>query len=414
MIFPSANMFFTNSSSFRRSILLFLGALFGFFAPQAVAQEIDIGRVDVQGGRDVIRVLIASDQAEMKQLAERAFSAHGAFRVVRDRSSASFVFTFRPSGSGNGVNVEIVSGSGKFQETVTGTSPRNALYRAADLAVAKTTGQPGFFAGKLAFVADRTGAKEVYISDLFLGGIKQVTNDRSDSVGPRWSPDGRNILYTSYYRSGFPDIFKIDTVTNRRVPFISVRGTNTGARFSPDGNRVAMVLSGSGNPEIYVSNAAGKQIRRLTRTDAVQSSPTWSPDGSRLIFTSDRNGRPQLFTMRAAGGDMTRIPTNISGNCTEPDWNPRDPNLVAFTAAVGGRFAVAVYDFSKRQSRFLTQGSGDAVAPCWTSDGRHLVYTARTSSTSRLMLLDTHTGKSTPLSSQQLGKVSHADFWIQR
>ncbi|MEX2382860.1 MAG: biopolymer transporter Tol, partial [Opitutales bacterium] len=369
-------MFFTKSSSANRPLSILCGALFTLLVLPLAAQEIDIGDIEVQGGRNVISVLIASDQAEMKQVAERAFSGHGGFRVVRDRSAASFIFTFRPA-SGSGVNIDISSGSptrSQFQETVTGTSQRNALYRAADLAVAKTTGQPGFFAGRLTFVADGTGAKEVYTSDLFLGEVRKLTSDNADSVGPRWSPDGKTIVYTSYYRRGFPDIFKIDLSTQRRSGFISVRGTNTGARFSPDGGRVAMVLSGSGNPEVYVSNAAGQQIRRLTHTDAVQSSPTWSPDGSRLVFTSDRDGRPQLFTMTASGGSMSRIPTNISGNCTEPDWNPRDSNLIAFTAAVGGRFAVAVYDFSSRKSRFLTQGSGDAIAPCWTNDGRHLVY----------------------------------------
>lgn len=377
------------------------------------AQEIDIGRVEVQGDARIVPVLIESNQADLKALAERAFSAHGGFRVVRDRSAAAFVFRFQGDGN-NRVELGITSGSGSFRETVSGSSPANALYRAADLAVRKTTGQPGFFAGKLAFIADRSGAKEVYTSDLFLAEVRQLTRDGADSVGPRWAPDGRNLLYTSYYRSGFPDIYRIDTTTNRRTPFVSVRGTNTGARYSPNGRNVAMVLSGSGNPEVYISDSEGKQIRRLTRTEAVQSSPSWSPDGSRLVFTSDRNGRPQLFTMRASGGDMSRIPTNISGNCTEPDWNPRDANLIAFTAAVGGRFAIALYDFNKRESRFLTQGPGDAVAPAWTNDGRHLVYTARTSTTSRLMLLDTHTGKSTALSSDRMGKATHADFWIAR
>src|SRR5690625_673457 len=376
-------------------------------------QEIDIGRVEVQGDARVVPVLIESNQPKLKELAERAFSAHGGFRVVRDRSSAAFVFQFQ-GGTGNRVELGIVSGSGSFREVVTGNNPSNALYRAADLAVRKTTGQPGFFAGKLAFIADRSGAPEVYVSDLFLGEVRRLTRDNSDSLGPRWAPDGRKLLYTSYYRSGFPDIFQIDTVSNQRTPFVSVRGTNTGARYSPDGRQVAMVLSGSGNPEIYITNAEGKQPRRLTRTEAVQSSPSWSPDGSRIVFTSDRNGRPQLFTMRASGGEMRRIPTNISGNCTEPDWNPRDENLIAFTAAVSGRFAIALYDFKKRESRFLTDGPDDAVAPRWTSDGRHLLYTSRTSKTGRLMLLDTETGKSTRLSSDRMGKASHADFWIER
>lgn len=407
---------YTKSSTIRSITFLLSSALLLLIALPLSAQEIDIGHVDVRGGRNVISVSIASDQSQMRQAAERAFQAHGGYRVVNDPSSASFVFTFRASGSGS-VNLDISSGRparSQFQQAVSGTSQHNALMRAADLAVAKTSGQPGFFAGQLAFIADATGSTEVYVADLFMREPRRVTNDRAKAVGPRWSPDGRSLLYTSYYRSGFPDIFKIDITNRRREPFVSMSGTNTGARFSPDGNRVAMILSGAGTPELYVSDSRGQKIRRLTRTKAVQASPSWSPDASRIVFTSDRDGRPQLFTMSASGGNMTRIPTNISGNCSEPDWNPRDPNLVAFTAAVGGRFAVAVYDFSARQSRFLTEGSGDAVHPRWTNDGRHLIYTARTASTSTLMLLDTQTGRTSALSGRSLGKASQADFWIQR
>lgn len=401
--------FFTPASRFLLlvSLVLLLGSPL-----QGQGNEINIGRVDVSAGeRGVVPIFIVSDSQEVKQAAEVAFNSHGAYRVLRERNGAAFVFAFRPAG-GNSVALEITSGSGTFRQTVQGTSQRNALFRAADLAVLQTTRQPGFFAGRLAFIGERSGAKEVFVGDLFMGEVMQVTNDRSQSVGPRWAPDGQRLLYTSYYQSGFPDIFQIDLVSRQRRPFIAMRGTNTGARFSPDGNRVAMVLSGEGNPEIYISNSAGRQIRRVTRTNAVQSSPSWSPDGTQLAFTSDRDGRPQIFVVAAAGGTMRRLPTNISGYCAEPDWNPRQANLIAFTAAVSGRFAVAVYDFNTRQSKFVTQGSGDSIEPVWTNDGRHLVYTARTGSSSTLMLLDTQTGKTTTLGPRSI-RSSHADFWIQ-
>ncbi len=397
---------------------VFLGFVFVVLGPLANAQRnpIDIGDVTVQSGeRGVIPVVISSDSAELRQIAERAFGAHGGYKVQRERAGAAFVFTFRAGN--NGVTVDISSGNplrSQFSQTVSGTSQRNALFRAADLAVLKTTGQPGFFAGRVAFVGERTGAKEVYVADLFMGEVMQVTNDRSQSVGPRWAPDGQSLLYTGYFQSGFPDIFKIDLVSRQRQPFVSMRGTNTGARYSPDGRRIAMVLSGEGTPEVYVSNSAGRQIRRMTRTKSVQSSPTWSPDGSRLAFTSDRDGRPQIFMMSASGGEMRRVPTNISRYCAEPDWNPRFGNLIAFTAAMDRGFQVAVYDFETRQSRFVTQGRGDAVEPVWLSDGRHLIFTARTSSSSDLVLLDTQTGRTTTLGNRNLGQTSQADFWIQR
>lgn len=401
-----------------KQTLLLAAAFLALLAPQVFGQRgsIDIGEVTVEGGeRGVIPVLISSNAPELKQLAERAFGAHGGYRPMKERSGAAFVFTFRTVGSG--VALDISSGNplqSQFSQTVTGSSQRNALLKAADLAVQKTSGKPGFFAGRIAFVGERTGHKEIYVGDVLMGEVMQVTNDESESVSPRWAPDGQRVLYTGYFQTGFPDIFEIDLVSKKRRAFVSLKGTNTGARFSPDGRRIAMVLSGEGTPEVYVSNNAGRQIRRLTRTKSVQSSPTWSPDGQRLAFTSDRDGRPQIFWMRASGGEMRRIPTDISRYCAEPDWNPRDSNLLAFTAAMSGGFQVAVYDFSTRKSRFVTQGRGDSVAPVWLGDGRHLIYTARTSSSSDLMLMDTLTGRTTKLGNKNLGETSQADFWMPR
>lgn len=372
----------------------------------ALAQR-DIGNVDIAADTRVVSVRIAGDN-DLRPIAETAFRTHGRYRVTADR--AAYTLTFTAPGATQ-VRVEISTGSPArtvYAETVSGTSKRNALFRAADAAVRQTCGLPGYFASKLAFISDRTGKSEVYTSDLFFGEVFQITNDRADALSPRWSPDGSRIAYTSYFGTGFPDIYVIDVASRQRKPLATFKGTNTGARFSPDGSRVAMVLSGEGNSEIYVKPAAGGAVKRLTRSPSVESSPAWSPDGSRLVFTSDRDGGPQLFQMSAAGGSMTRIPTNISGYCAEPDWSVANPNLIVFTIRMGRGFVLAVYDFSTGKSTPVATGSGDAIEPSWLADGRHVVFTARGPNTRRIMIVDTETGKTTALSPSALGQVSHA------
>jgi TolB protein len=262
-------------------------------------------------------------------------------------------------------------------QVVTGTSPRNALLRAADVAVEKTNGLGlrGFFASRLAFVGSRGRTEEILVGDLFFGEVRQLTQDHAQMLSPRWSPDGSRLVYTSFYKSGFPDIFQIDLNTYQRTTLVSLKGTNSGARFSPNGQQVAMVLSGEGNPEIYVGNAQGRLLRRLTRTDAVEASPCFSPDGSRLVFTSDAVGGPQLYTMPVAGGTMTRLPTAISGYCAEPDWSRGNPNRIAFTMKIGRGYQIAVYDLATHQSQ---QVSRKRRSTAWSPRGSP---TAATSST---------------------------------
>lgn len=172
---------------------------------------------------------------------------------------------------------------------------------------------------------------------------------------------------------------------------------------------VAMVLSGEGNPEIYVSNARGHRVARRTNTRSVESSPVFSPDGRQLLFTSDAMGGPQLFVMPVNGGRMSRLPTQISRYCAEPDWSRGDPNKVAFTMRIGRGFQIGLFDMATRQPAVqVSKAPQDAVEPAWLGDGRHLLYTARSANQRSIWILDTETGKSTKLSPSSLGQVSQA------
>ncbi len=369
------------------------------------------GEVDILADRNATSIRISGSPAELVNLACVAFDAHGAYRRVAE--GAAYEFTFTQVGAAQ-VRVEIARGGAgqpAYSADVTGTSARNALLRAADVAVERTSKLRGFFAGKLAFISNRGDGMEIMTADLFGSEVVRWPGVSRQIITPRWSPDGRRLIFTSY-RNGFPDIYLLDLATRVPALFVSVRGTNTGGRFSPDGGRVAMVLSGEGNSEIYVSNAQGKMISRLTRSAAVKAGPSWSPDGTRLVFTSDPG--PQLYVMAAAvGAPLQRLPTNISRYCAEPDWCRWDADKLAFTMAVGRGYQIAVYNFSTRQAVQVSAAPLDAIEPCWLADGRHLIYTARQANQRSLWILDTETGKATRISSPALGQVSQASYWIQ-
>ena len=363
----------------------------------------DIGIVDVKGDTLTIPVTVTSSNPELQNLALTAFAAHGRYRVV---TGGAYGINFTAAGA-NRVTVSVTKGSAGaalLSETVTGTSLRNALLRAADVAVMKTSGLRGFFAGKLAFVSERGGQQTILTGDLFFGDVQSYPVQGKQILGPRWAPDGSKILFTSY-RSGFPDIYLLDLRSRQLGVFASFKGTNSGARFSPDGSRVAMILSAEGNPEVYVGNAQGRQIRRLTTNQSVEASPAWSPDGSRLVFTSDAAGGPQLYVMSAGGGQMSRLNTNISKYCAEPDWSAADPKKIVFTAGVGRGFQSAVYDFSGGGAKIITKAPMDAIEPVWLADGRHILCTFRNANTRSIYLVDTESGRATRISPGALGNA---------
>lgn len=374
----------------------------------AVAQGDRQVIVEVFADKNAIPVRVSANTPELTALAQQAFSVHGRYKLVAGGQDFDLKFSLLTPTQ---VRVDITTKDGKAfaSDVATGTSSRNALLRAADIAVEKTNklGLRGFFTAKLAFIRDQGRVKEVCVSDLLFGEVKQVTHDNALALTPRWAPDGSKLLYTSYYKSGFPDIFQIDLNGNQRTTFVSFRGTNTGAHFSPNGTQAAMILTGEGTPEIYTSNAQGRQVSRKTRSDAVKSSPCYSPDSSRIVFAMEPG--PQLYVMPAAGGAPQRLNAGF-GYVAEPDWSLTKPNLIACTVRSGG-YQIAVYDLNKGKAEVVSKAPFDGIEPTWLADGRHLVYTARTRTESRLCILDTETGKSVPISPKTFGNASQASVW---
>lgn len=367
----------------------------------------------VRQGEGALPVHIESSDTRLASIAQRAFALHGGYKPVASARQSAFVIRLEPASEDS---VRLVIGSGQpFQEqlrrTVPGRGVQDACLRALDLAVRATSATDGFFAGRLAFVGKQRGVSEIYRANMLFNEVQALTADRALVTGPDWAPKGDRLLFTTYRQSGFPDVFMLDLRARRTVPIATFKGTNSGGSYSPDGLRIAMALSGTGNSELYVANRRGKNLRRLTTNRSLEAAPDWSPDGRRIVFTSDAPGKPQLYIIPANGGPSQRLSTNISGYCAEPAWNPVDPDEIAFTAAIDGGFQLALYNLSQPgSSTVLTSVSGDAMESAWLNDGRHLVFTQRQNGRTRLMLLDTETQSVRALHQPGFGDASSASF----
>ena len=396
-------MYFLNSC-------LFLCVFFLLQTVNLTGQAIDIGAA-VREGEKPLLVAIEGKDLVVSNIARRAFELHGGYSLT---TAARAAYTFKIERA-NDVSVVLIVLSGRpaqelYRRKVTGRDLQDAVLRACDVAVEATLRTKGFFAGKLAYVRKHQGVSEIYTSDLLFNKIVPLTSDRAHVASPDWSPDGTKLIFTTYYKSGFPDIYMIDLNNNRRFPIATFGGTNSSPAFSPDGRRIAMSLSGKGNSDIFIADAEGKNPRPITRNRSIETSPSWSPDGRWLVLESDIPGKPQLYEISASGGSMRRLPTNVSGYCSEPAWNPVDKNLIAFTAAIAGGFQIVLYDRRTEQSEILTSVSGSAVEPEWLSDGRHIIFTQKQYGKKRLMILDSRTKKISALHKPDFGETSSATF----
>ena len=390
-------------------ILSRLLLLIVIIATPAFAQR-KIGDVRVDVDANTIPVRITANTPDLQTLASTAFDAPGRYKRVASGHAYEIKFT---AVTPNQVRVDITRGAAGTpvsSDVANGTTARNALLRAADIAVQKTNGMNlrGMFTARLAFIVQRAGKNEIYASDLFLGEAKRLTTEGAPALTPRWSPDGSRLIYTSYHRTGAPDIYLHDPVSGRKDTFASFRGTNSGARFSPNGQQVAMILTGEGTPEVYVSNAQGRNVVRKTRSEFAKSSPCWSPDGSQIVFAMEPG--PQLYTISAAGGAPRRLSVGFT-YAAEPDWSRTNPNKIACTVRVGTRYQIAVFDTVAGKGQVVSKANFDGIEPSWLGDGRHIVYTARDRASSVLCILDSETGKSTRISPADSSALQ-AGVWL--
>ena len=127
---------------------------------------------------------------------------------------------------------------------------------------------------------------------------------------PRFSPDGRRVVFTST-RSGPWELWVSDPDGGNAQQLTSMDATNTGGpNWSPDGRWIVFGSDQPGQFDLFVIAATGGKPRRLTSHPAFEQCATFSRDGKWIYFTSNRTGQFQMWKMPASGGDAVQITRN--------------------------------------------------------------------------------------------------------
>jgi TolB protein len=312
--------------------------------------------------------------------------------------AAQYRISGSSAGNVQGYVTDTISHQTKFSRSYNGASLRRQAHAFADDIVLAITGKKGIGQTKIAFKAQApTGNGEIYVSDFDGHNAQPVTHDNAIVAAPAWVPNRLAVYYTSY-QPGNPDIFYHNLSTGQRRVIARFSGLNTSAAVSPDGTRLAMILSRSGSPNVWVCNADGTDFKQLTTSHEDESSPCWSPDGQWICFATKMHERRVLAKVPAGGGAVQRIPTSGVSNPTDPDWSP-DGKWIAFTSQMGD-FNICVVPAGGGLATVLVPGQH----PSWSPNSRTLVLNRDARGRQSLSVLDVMTKQV-----KDIGRISGND-----
>jgi TolB protein len=254
---------------------------------------------------------------------------------------------------------------------VTAANLRLSAHRIADFIYEKLTGERGVFTTKIAYVVKQGPRYELRVADADGQNPQPMVISTEPIMSPAWSPDGTRMAYVSFQNKK-PILFVQSLAASKQpAPVANYRGSNSAPAWSPDGKTLAAVLTRDGTSQIYLMNADGGNLRRLTTSGAIDTEPFFTPDGQSIYFTSDRGGSPQIYRMAASGGEATRITFDGDYNVS-PRVSP-DGKTLAYISRINGRFQLMAMDLESKQILALTDGQRDE-SPTFAPNGRIILY----------------------------------------
>jgi Tol biopolymer transport system component len=204
----------------------------------------------------------------------------------------------------------------------------------------RLTNHPGFDGrvswspdgSRIAYASNRDGVSEVYAMNA--DGSNQTFLATSAGT-PAWSPDGSRIAVLGGSPEGREEIY-IMNADGTNITRITTQGGRS-PDWSPDGSRIAFHSGRDRDDDlfdIYVMNADGSNQTQLTTQGGAGISgggfPDWSPDGAQIAFVSvPSDGNPsdydpsnqEIYVMNADGSNVTRL-TNNTAFDGPPSWGP--------------------------------------------------------------------------------------------
>ncbi len=201
-----------------------------------------------------------------------------------------------------------------------------------------------------------------------------------------WSPDGKKILLLLWVKPQVKqleqnvnddnEIFVMDEDGNNltRLTYIGVDVFDPS--FSPDGKQILFTSYITGVNQIYIMNSDGTFQTNISNSTTDEFDPVWSPKGDKIAFQSTRDKTAQIYIMNPDGSDVKRV-GNLEYNNSKPVWSPDGTKIACQTIRLPDFFENSLIDVKEDLSTFINineDTKNTFQADAFTNDGQKILF----------------------------------------
>lgn len=222
--------------------------------------------------------------------------------------------------------------------------------------------------------ARHEGAKILlWLFDSQTGERRRLTARDMPEYDASWSPDGKQLVFCCVTFAGGQGNVDLCTVSLDKPESRHLIGDSgklsheESPAWSPDGKQIAFTSTRDGNQEVYLIDAAGQNLKRITQDPGLDAHPTWTPDGRHLLFATNRWGDLEIARVDAQGEQVERLTT--SRGLDDYPVCSADGSQMAFLSNRAGQYEVFVMPLAGGEARNISRHAGIDNFPAWTPQG---------------------------------------------
>lgn len=258
---------------------------------------------------------------------------------------------------------------------------------------------------KIVFSANNRITDLIYMIDLDDTSTFRLPLFIDGGLDPVFSPDGSLLMYRSE-KDEDNNIYIYELSTGESYP-ISDGSLSTHAEFSPDGNKVIYSSSMSQNFDLVIldlTDTTDKAQKKIVSSKDAEIYGTFHPDGKLIAFASfDINYKGTVKTCDVNGKNIKTI--SSSGSSFNPKFSP-DGKYLAFVSNKSGNFNIYICKPDGSNLKQLTSEKGNTVEFEWSGDSKKIVYDAQQDGVSAIWIINIESGKKENLTGTKANNIT--------